>query len=139
MNDSKIELYRVKYVQYTYWKGVLYLPRMKATSESIGIGNRIRKEREMLSLTREHMAEKLNITPGYIADLERGEARLSISGLINLCHLFHCSSDYVLFGRTDSFTISARMDALPIELREQMEELIAKQLNIIESVCSAKK
>ena len=118
---------------------MLYLPRMKATSESIGIGNRIRKEREMLSLTREQMAEKLNITPGYIADLERGEARLSISGLINLCHLFHCSSDYVLFGRTDSFTISARMDALPIELREQMEELIAKQLNIIESVCSAKK
>ena len=73
------------------------MPRIKATSESIGIGNRIRKERERLSLTREKLAEMLNITPGYIADLERGEARLSVSGLINLCNLFHCSSDFILF------------------------------------------
>ena len=110
------------------------MPRIKATSESIGIGNRIRKERERLSLTREKLAEMLNITPGYIADLERGEARLSVSGLINLCNLFHCSSDFILFGRTDSFAMSARMDALPIELREQLDELIAKQLSIIESI-----
>ncbi|MDD6236472.1 MAG: helix-turn-helix transcriptional regulator [Clostridiales bacterium] len=112
------------------------MPRIKATPESISIGNRIRKERESLSLTREKMAELLNITPGYIADLERGEARLSVSGLINLCHLFHCSTDFILFGRTDSFTISARIDALPLEIREQIDELVAKQVMIIESIYS---
>lgn len=110
------------------------MPRIKATPESIGIGNRIRKERESISLTREKMAEMLDITPGYIADLERGEARLSVSGLINLCNLFHCSADFLLFGRTDSFTMSARIDSLPVELREQVEELIAKQLTIIEII-----
>lgn len=114
------------------------MPRIKATPESIAIGNRIRKEREALSLTREKMAELLNITPGYIADLERGEARLSVSGLINLCTLFHCSTDFILFGRTDSFTISARIDDLPIELRKQIDELVAKQIMLIESIYSSK-
>lgn len=113
------------------------MPRIKSTPESIGIGNRIRKERESLSMTREKMAEILNITPGYIADLERGEARLSVSGLVNLCDLFHCSSDYILFGRTDSFTMSARIDRLPKELRRQIDELIEKQLMIIEAACSS--
>lgn len=114
------------------------MPRMKATQESVGIGNRIRKEREALSLTREKMAAMLDITPGYLADLERGEARLSVSGLVNLCHLFHCSADFILFGRTDAFTMSARIDALPLELRVQIEELIAKQLTIIEAAAALK-
>ena len=64
------------------------MPRIKATPESIGIGSRIRKERELRSLTREKLAELLDLTPGYIADLERGEARLSVAGLVKLCETF---------------------------------------------------
>lgn len=108
------------------------MPRIKATPESVGIGARIRGERERLALTREKMAEVLDITPGYIADLERGEARLSVQGLINLCRLFRCSSDYLLFGRTDSLSMAARIDALPPELRHHIEELLASQLTIIQ-------
>ena len=67
-----------------------------------------------------------------IADLERGEARLSVQGLINLCGVFHCSADYLLFGRTDSLSMAARIDALPPALRMHIEELIAKQLAIIQ-------
>lgn len=44
-----------------------------------------------------------------------------------------------MFGRMDSFSISARIDALPVELREQLDELIAKQVLIIESIYSVKK
>ena len=108
------------------------MPRIKATPESVGIGGRIREERERLGLTREAMAEVLDITPGYLADLERGEARLSVQGLINLCQLFRCSADFLLFGRTDSLSIAARIDALPPILRRHIEELIAKQLDIIQ-------
>lgn len=108
------------------------MPRIKATPESAAMGIRIRGERERLALTREKMAEVLDITPGYIADLERGEARLSVQGLINLCGVFHCSADYLLFGRTDSLSMAARIDALPPALRIHIEELIAKQLAIIQ-------
>lgn len=108
------------------------MPRIKATPESVGLGLRIRRERERLGLTREAMAEQLEITPGYLADLERGEARLSVQGLINLCQLFRCSSDFLLFGRTDSLSMAARVDALPPELRSHIEELIARQLTIIQ-------
>ena len=34
--------------------------------------------------------------------------------------------------------MSARIDALPIELREQMDELLEKQLTIIENALSSK-
>lgn len=132
MPDFVMEGDGVEYVQHTYFQGVLYMPRIKATPESVGIGARIRDERERLGLTREKMAEVLDITPGYIADLERGEARLSVQGLINLCQLFHCSSDYLLFGRTDSLSMAARIDALPPVLRHHIEELIARQLTIIQ-------
>ena len=115
-------------------KGVLYVPRIKAAPESIGIGSRIRKERELRSLTREKLAELLDLTPGYIADLERGEARLSVAGLVKLCETFSCSSDYILFGRTDSLTMAARIDSLPQELRGYIEDMIAIQLNIIDNV-----
>lgn len=66
------------------------------------------------------------------AGLERGEARLSVQGLINLCGLFHCSADFLLFGRTDSMSMAARIDALPQPLQCHIEELIAKQLTIIQ-------
>lgn len=108
------------------------MARRDPTAESISIGMRIQKERERRNLTREQLAESLDVTAWYINDVERGRAGLSVPGLIRLCNFFGCSSDYILFGRTDHETISARIDKLSPTLRLCIDDLVAAQMIVIE-------
>ena len=46
------------------------------------IGRRIRHERQRLGLTQEQLAERLNVSPNYLAHLERGSRGASLYTLI---------------------------------------------------------
>lgn len=48
------------------------------------IGHRIRRERVRLGLTQEQLAERLNLSPNYLAHLERGTRGASMRTLILL-------------------------------------------------------
>jgi len=61
------------------------------------IGNRIRIERENFDMTREKLAELLNISPNFLGQIERGERKMSISTLINISECLHISIDYLFF------------------------------------------
>ncbi len=41
----------------------------------VELGNRIKKQRELLGYTREHLAELVNVTPRFCYDLELGLKR----------------------------------------------------------------
>ena len=86
-----------------------------------------------MGLTREQLAERMDMSVWYITDIERGRSGLSVPGLIQLCEIFGCSSDYLLFGRLDSLSLAARVDQLPPELRKLMDDMLAKQMEIIEA------
>ena len=72
---------------------------------------RIRKAREDMGYTREKIAEKLDVSVSYLAELERGRTGLSVKMLIKVCNVLGLSSDYVLFGneRTED---ELRLDAI---------------------------
>lgn len=66
------------------------------------IGARIRKQRELFGYTREVFAEKLGVTPKFCADIELGNRGMSIQTLCNISSVLKLSTDYILFGTTQS-------------------------------------
>ena len=63
------------------------------------IGKRIRRHREVLSLTREAFAEQIEISPRFVAEIENGTKGMSAETLYKICEKFNISADYMLLGR----------------------------------------
>ena len=66
------------------------------------IGMRIRKQRELLGYTREALAEKLDVSTKFCSDIEIGTKGMSVETLCKLSRILLLSTDYILFGKTDS-------------------------------------
>ena len=64
----------------------------------IEIGQRLRKQRQALGLTREKMAELADIGAGYYGQLEVGTSQMSIDTLVKLSKAMHLPMEYILFG-----------------------------------------
>ncbi|MEA4962782.1 hypothetical protein SDC9_138721 [bioreactor metagenome] len=101
---------------------------MEHEVDNKGIGERIRKEREKLALTREKLAEIIDLSPLYIGQLERGERQMSLNTLMKISNCFHVSTDYLLKGK----------DAVNINYGEQKSSLIDRcseeEMSIIEDM-----
>ncbi|HBW05158.1 MAG TPA: hypothetical protein DEF02_01005 [Clostridiales bacterium] len=63
---------------------------------NIILGERIRARRNMLNMTRESLAEKINVSPRFLADVESGKVGVSIETLKNLSVALSASCDYLL-------------------------------------------
>lgn len=63
---------------------------------------RIRKAREELGYTREQIAERLEVSVSYMAEVERGRTGISVKMLVKICKVLGLSADYVLFGEERS-------------------------------------
>jgi len=70
---------------------------MKNEINYVIIGNRIRLEREKFDMTREKLAELLNLSPYFLGQIERGERKMSVSTLISISECLHVSIDYLFF------------------------------------------
>lgn len=76
----------------------------KVKIDAKAMGQRIRKEREKLDLSREKLAEIIGISSYYIGQLERGERQMSLSVLVKISNFLHMSLDYIVFGKTSHDT-----------------------------------
>lgn len=65
---------------------------------NIQIGEQIRIAREQAKLTQEQFAERIEVSPQYISDLERGVVGISIPTLKRACIALGVTSDQILFG-----------------------------------------
>ena len=65
---------------------------------NIQIGEQVRIAREQAKLTQEQFAERIEVSPQYISDLERGVVGISIPTLKRACVALGVSSDQILFG-----------------------------------------
>ena len=66
------------------------------------MGKRIRERRESLNMNRETLAEQLEVSPQFIADIEYGNKGISIKRLYILCQVLQVSADYVLAGEREN-------------------------------------
>ncbi len=69
-----------------------------ADSKEINIilGRNIKYMRNRRGLTRERLAEKINLSPRFLADVESGKVGVSLSTLKNLSGALNISADYLL-------------------------------------------
>ena len=65
---------------------------------NIQIGEQVRIAREQAKLTQEQFAVRIEVSPQYISDLERGVVGISIPTLKRACVALGVSSDQILFG-----------------------------------------
>ncbi|WP_253200500.1 helix-turn-helix domain-containing protein [Clostridium sp. CF012] len=93
----------------------------------VEIGNRIRLEREKFDMTREKLAEILNLSPYFLGQIERGERKMSISTLINISECLHISIDYLFF---EQVNINTNNDVL----HSLIDKCSEKEVNVIEGL-----
>ncbi|WP_055665507.1 helix-turn-helix domain-containing protein [Desnuesiella massiliensis] len=63
------------------------------------IGERIQKERLGLGLTREKIAEILNLSANFIGQIERGEKKMSLATMVKISECLRVSIDYLIYGK----------------------------------------
>lgn len=64
------------------------------------IGQRIKEKRKQAGLTQEQLAEKLNITVGYVSQCERGLSKINLEKLSEVCEVLGCDLSYFVTGST---------------------------------------
>jgi transcriptional regulator with XRE-family HTH domain len=74
---------------------------MASSMDLKAIGRRVRFQREQMHLTREELAEKLDVSAKFCADIEYGMKGMSISTLNNLSEILNLSTDYILKGNNE--------------------------------------
>lgn len=100
---------------------------MANLNNSIIIGQNVRDIRKSLNLTQEEFAEKLNINPQFVSQIETGKVGISIDNAINICNTTNSSPSflfknliktnnyidkYELLTDRDKFVINELMEAL---------------------------
>lgn len=98
---------------------------------NIDIGQRIRRERNRANLTREQLAELVDVTPRFIADVERGHVGISVPTLKKLCEVLHVSSDTLLWDKTAQTSIDDKLKLIDSEYAHHIEKMVQTQLDFI--------
>ena len=95
--------------------------------ERIQLGERLRRQRRRLGLTRQAFAELADISPGYYGQLESGTSQMSLDTLRKLSKASRLSTDYLLFGQRDG------TEELPV-LEAILSHCSARELHLAERV-----
>ena len=69
--------------------------------DRLAAGERLRTKRILLGLTQEEIAEKINRTWKYYADIERGSCGMSTETLLSLASVLDMSLDYIILGKSE--------------------------------------
>jgi len=101
----------------------------------IVIGERIRKQRVLLNITREKMAEHLEISPIFVYNIEIGARGMSLNTLAGLSRVLCVTADYILFGEKEKTDINpllkcfSECSAEKTEYAEELLKLFIKAVN----------
>lgn len=110
---------------------------MKNTN-SVLVGERIKKQRLLNGYSREILAEMADITPRFYYDLELGLKNMSVNTLLKISEALNVSVDYLLFGpdsRSDDYTsIVSLIETCPATKLNHLEQIISHYIQAISEV-----
>ena len=101
---------------------------------NIQIGQEVRNARDRAKLTQEQLAEKLDCSPQYVSDLERGVVGISIPMLRNLCMELGISSDSILFSVDSKHSLDTLSERCKNLSDEQFSLLLAIISNYLDAI-----
>lgn len=97
------------------------------------LGKKLRKLREERHLTSEQVADLLNVSSAYIRQVELSKAVPSLRLFIDLCRLYHVSSDFLLNDDIDIVTLY-KESSLGLEIEESLLTLTPKEIEILKYI-----
>ena len=97
------------------------------------IGNRIRKSRLDKKMTKEKLAEALNVSVAFISRIERGTTHVNLKRLSEICNLLDISEGYLINGtniNSDNY-LSNEFNELFLSCPKEKQKLIYEIAKII--------
>lgn len=91
------------------------------------LGKKMKELRIKNGLTQEQVAEALNVTPGYISNVENNRSAMTLRMLIYYANLTHVSLDH-LIGSIDSSYQTTALDNELLQLIESLSDSEKKKL-----------
>lgn len=76
------------------------------------IGFRLKQQRKLLGMTREEFAEKVEISPQFLAEIENGSKGMSSETLYKICYNCGISANFLLFGKEYYSDQSSKIEKL---------------------------
>lgn len=98
---------------------------------NLTVGLRIREIRESMHLSREKFSEKCDISPSFLADIERGKKSLTAKTLYKICTSCNISADYIIVGHESGYEKDAVIEILNSFHSEDMQYIINILLSIL--------
>lgn len=98
------------------------------------MGRRIRQRREVLGMSREDLARRLDVTSKFIADLEYGDKGTSVKNLYRLKQILGLSVDYLMDGDRSDLTEEEPRRLLNENIMGSLSVCNVKQLQVKEKI-----
>ena len=105
---------------------------------NIQIGANIRKYRELNGFSREVLAEKLGVSPRFVANIEVGAVGISLSTLKRTCEVLGISADRLLWDDAADLGLDRRIKQLPKESVDYLYRSVLAQIELIEHFTAEK-
>ena len=103
---------------------------IRESPETLSVGQRLRRERQLRKLSLENMANMLSISPSYLGALERGDRPLTKNTLARFHDRLNLSYDYILEGRPVTGTMITQY------VREAPSYNTHHNLDVLLNVCN---
>lgn len=100
--------------------------------QKIMIGKTMKNIRKVRGLTQEEVAEKLELAPRYISDIERDKTKGSLDTLVRLCNIYKITPTYVLkdYLNSSDFNQDDRLIGF-YDLTKKEKEIIVKLIEFM--------
>lgn len=102
--------------------------------ETKDMGMRLRKVREERKMTRETLAEKVDLSVNFIADVEYGNKSPSIRKFYSLIQALDTNADYILGGNMREIDIDEEAAEVYKEIMNILNQCNGKQLASLKSI-----
>jgi transcriptional regulator with XRE-family HTH domain len=103
---------------------------MNDNIDRISVGNRIKKNREQMGLTRDQFAEMIDISTSFFTQIERGEKLMSVQTLVKIAIKLNLSLDYLIWG-------DSSIDVNKDTLIDNINNASKRELKVIDNIFKA--
>ena len=108
---------------------------MEKLIDNKAVGRRLRLRRDALGITRDKLAEAIDVTPKFVQDIEYGNEGMSTETLARLSEVLGLTTDYILKGIVDEEGQDIERQAVKNNILGSLKVYDNDQLKIMDQVC----
>lgn len=108
---------------------------MEKLIDNKAVGRRLRLRRDALGITRDKLAEAIDVTLKFVQDIEYGNKGMSTETLARLSEVLGLTTDYILKGIVDEEGQDIERQAVKNNILGSLKVYDNDQLKIMDQVC----